>query len=89
MSKFGRDELQIQMDEKWNSVGLTKHELFGLFVTIVSTDSDVFIATLKGMVALLTKITVYIKFGVLINNTLIKNSKTLPNLLKLQICDFF
>ena len=31
MSKFGAEELLIEIDQKWNSVGLTIHELFGLF----------------------------------------------------------
>ena len=44
---------------------------------------------IKGMVALLTKITVHIKFGILINNTLIKNSKNIPNFLNSKFVTFF
>ena len=43
---------------------------------------------LKGRVTLLAKITLPIKFAILINNTLMKNSKKISNFFKLQICEF-
>ena len=44
--------------------------------------------TLKGRVALLTKITLNIKFAILINIASMKNTTNVPNFLKSQICDF-
>ena len=44
---------------------------------------------LKGGWHYLRKITLHIKFAILINNTLMKNSKDAPNVFKLQSCDFF
>ena len=68
-------------------VSLIGKPSFRQFTTVSLCDKVLY--SLKGMVALLTKITVHIKFGILINNTLIKNSKNIPNFFKLQICDFF
>ena len=45
-------------------------------------------ALVKGRMALLTKITLHIKFAILINYTLIENSKNTPSFLKFKICDF-